>query len=74
MYPIDDWLAHNYETARLERGLTWVELAAEFDRQDAPRLAAWAREHTDPVVERVTPRRETATDKSPRRRTTEATP
>jgi transposase-like protein len=43
---IDDWLAENYSAVRLERGWSWAELAADFDRQGASLLAEWARQFT----------------------------
>ena len=43
MAQIEDWLARNYEQVRIERGMSWTELADDFDRQNAPDLAAWAR-------------------------------
>lgn len=68
MAQIEDWLAENYQQARIERGWTWQQLADDFDKQGAPELAAWARASDDSVKKRPAKKVERAVAKAPETR------
>lgn len=63
---IDDWLAENYRQVREQRGLSWDEMAADFDKANSPSLAAWARSQAaaEPAA-RATPKRRETTSTRP---------
>lgn len=48
---IPDDVQDNYARLRDERGWSWEQMGEQFDKDDQPRLAAWAREQagTDPA-------------------------
>ena len=47
MAPIEDDVAANYRALRVERGLTWAQLAEQVGAQGDRGLAAWCRKQDD---------------------------
>lgn len=49
--PVPDHIAANWAMVRIERGLSWEQLAEKFTREKCHDLAAWARgdHRTDPA-------------------------